>query len=156
MPALRRSRQEDWEFKDILSYLVLDQPGLPQIMSEKKEERGRGEGETISCRKPCSSFLTKLFLWLAWKGEIWRDTNLKQLEWSTPAIWLKGADCRDPMCESEREAGDSEKWMTQGDDLPPLIRRNTAQSWATQQPKEWLLFPPGYQVSYWECVSSIN
>lgn len=80
MPALRRSRQEDWEFKDILSYLVLDQPGLPQTMSEKKEERGRGEGETISCRIPCSSSLTKLFLWLSWKGEICRDTNLKQLE----------------------------------------------------------------------------
>lgn len=79
MPALRRWRQEDWEFKDILSYLVLDQPGLPQIMSEKKEgERGRGEGETTSCRKACSSSLTKLFISLSWKGEICRDKNLIQ------------------------------------------------------------------------------
>lgn len=37
-PALRKQKQVDWEFKDILSYLVLDQPGLPQILSGKKEE----------------------------------------------------------------------------------------------------------------------
>lgn len=46
MPPLGRWRQEDLEFKVILSYSVLDQAGVQEILSVKKEkERGDGEGE---------------------------------------------------------------------------------------------------------------
>lgn len=38
MPALERLRQEAWEFKVILSYIMIRPPQLPETLSQKEKK----------------------------------------------------------------------------------------------------------------------